>query len=255
MDYTLLKKHCERARHRHLLSEPVTAFSESENNGDVRTGGLSEAIAAILFANDSAEDPTGATAADRFTTDNHFNTLGEALEEAVYDKLVVRLQAEDVEVFHRRQKGSSGPNRGSAVAVPRFVVTQRSFSVGPRKFTCRSTHPGNAAVLFYIGRAIRLGFINTIWDQSIGGVVRRHVLMTPLKLLDSEDAAKNPFLNWPGLACGIVYNVFEDDTVISPNDVIAHAAFRVRPTSTFSIDKETVVFHSLDRGRKIPLFC
>ena len=29
------------------------------------------------------------------------------------------------------------------------------------------------------------------------GVVRRHVLMTPLKLLDSEDAAKNPFLNWP----------------------------------------------------------
>ena len=75
--------------------------------------------------------------------------------------------------------------------------------------------------------------------------------MTPLKLLDSEDAAKN----WPGLACGIVYNVFEDDTVISPNDVIAHAAFRVRPTSTFSIDKQTVVFHSLDRGRKIPLFC
>jgi hypothetical protein len=111
------------------------------------------------------------------------------------------------------------------------------------------------AVLFYIGRAIRLGFINTIWDQSIGGVVRRHVLMTPLKLLDPEDAAKNPFLAWPGLACGIVYNVFEDDIAISPKDVIAHAAFRVRPASTFSIDKETVVSHSLDRGCKIPLFC
>jgi hypothetical protein len=66
MDYTLLKKHCERARHLHLLSEPVTAFSESENNGDVRTGGLSETIAAILFANDSAEDAKGAAAADSF---------------------------------------------------------------------------------------------------------------------------------------------------------------------------------------------
>lgn len=120
--------------------------------------------------------------------------------------------------------------------------------------TVGSTHPGNAAELFYMGGVARLGFINTIWDQSIGGVLRRHVLMTPLKLLDTEDNARNPFLCWPGLACGVVYNIFEDDVVISPKNIIAHAAFRVRPASTFNIDKEIVVFHNLDRGRKIPLY-
>lgn len=74
--------------------------------------------------------------------------------------------------------------------------------------------------------------------------------MTTLRLLVSEDNAKNPFLCWPALACGVVHNTFEDDVVITPKDVIAHVAFRARPASTFSNDKEIVVFHNLDRGRK-----
>jgi hypothetical protein len=101
---------------------------------------------------------------------------------------------------------------------------------------------------------VKFGFINTIWDQCIGGIVRRHVLVTPLKTLDSEDGLRNPFRGWPGLACDIVYNIFEEDEVISPVDIITHAAFRVRPVDAFGIGKETVVFHSLDRGGTLPLY-
>jgi hypothetical protein len=78
--------------------------------------------------------------------------------------------------------------------------------------------------------------------------------MTPLKVLEPNDWHKNPFTDWPGLACDIVYNIFDDDEVISPSDVVTHAAFRVRPVNTFGIDKETVVFHRLDRGGTLPLY-
>jgi hypothetical protein len=101
---------------------------------------------------------------------------------------------------------------------------------------------------------VKFGFINTIWDQSIGGIVRRHVLVTPLETLDADDRQKNPFSGWPGLACDIVYNTFEEDEVISPVDIITHAAFRVRPVNTFGIGKGIVVFHKLDRGSVLPLY-
>lgn len=93
-----------------------------------------------------------------------------------------------------------------------------------------------------------------------------------------------------GLRCCVRF--FEDDMVISPKDIIAHAAFRarsasifhiakeivvattwigivrfpytkdtiahvtyrVRLASTFDTDRELVLFHHFDQGRNIPLY-
>ena len=135
--------------------------------------------------------------------------------------------------------------------VPNTVVIQRSFIKDSRKFTCRTTHAGNAAV----ERAeIRFGFTNTIWDQSLSDTIRRHVLVTPLKPLSKEDADRNPFLRERGLACNIVYNSPEADVLLGLGDIVSHAAFRVRPASTFDINQEIVVYHNLDRGHTFPLY-
>jgi hypothetical protein len=138
--------------------------------------------------------------------------------------------------------------------VPNTVVTQRSFTKHSRKFTCRTTHAGNAAVVFSQRAEIRFGFINTIWDQSLSGTIRRHVLVTPLKPLSKEDADRNPFLRERGLACNIVYNSPEADVLLGLGDIVSHAAFRVRPASTFDINQEIVVYHILDRGHTFPLY-
>jgi hypothetical protein len=74
------------------------------------------------------------------------------------------------------------------------------------------------------------GFINTIWDQCIGGIVRRHVLVTPLRRwIRTIGENVQAGLVW---ACDLVYNTLDGDEVISPVDVITHAAFRVRPVDT-----------------------
>lgn len=145
----------------HLMSEPVSI--SCDDRFSYRDGSLSEAMSAIPYPHHSANDAKGPAAGHHLTTDNHFKTLGEALEEANYDKLIARLQADGVVVYHRKLKGPPGKNQGIRAAVPRFVVTQRSFSFGSRKFTCRSTHPSNAAALFRMGDDARLGFNNTIW--------------------------------------------------------------------------------------------
>lgn len=140
----------------------------------------------------------GSDAVDKNLTDNRYNFKGELLEGSEYDKLVKRLQADGGAVINRCNVNIQTTGDNKEHTVPRHVVTQRSFTKGGRKYTCRNTHPGSAAVLFQLNGVTSFGFINTIWDQSISGVIRRHVLVSPLKVMDSKAEAKSPFSNWPG---------------------------------------------------------
>lgn len=201
MDYTLPRNHCERFRllhftNKHVLNLPVLAVVKNF-----------KAFWPIKYPQFYFRlvDQQETAASSRPITDNRFNTLGKALDEGVYDKLVKCLQAERINVCHRRDVRSNSV-LGKPSSAPRFVVAQRSLSLRSRRDTWRSTHPGNASNLYRTSSMVKIGFINTIWDQCIGGIVRKHVLVTPLKTLDSEDGLRNPFRGWPGLACDIVYN-------------------------------------------------
>lgn len=251
MDYTLLRKFCERARLFHTTQSGSCTCSTGVcdcTGGNKNKNQLFQA----LYQTRTCQE--GSVAVEEPITDNRYNYKGEVLEESVYDKLVKRLQADGTAVVHRSSVNARAIGYTKDATVPRHVVTQRSFSKDDRKYTCRSTHPGSAAVLFQLDGVTRFGFINTIWDQSISGIVRRHVLVSPLKVMNSEDEAKTPFSGLPGLACGVVYNISEEDVLITTREVIVHAAFRVRPACTFGISCEIVLYHNLDRGRRVPLF-
>lgn len=209
---------------------------------------LTKAVAALLCADDRQEV---ISTSESEVSDFRFNRKGEVLEARVYDKLVERLQQEGLQVRHRR---TISLEPAQWPVVPNTVVTQRSFMKNSRKFTCRTTHAGNAAVVFVQKADLRFGFINTIWDQSLSGTIRRHVLITPLKPLSKDDADRNPFLRDCGLACDIVYNSPEADVLLGLGDIVLHAASRVRPVSTFDINHEIVIYHILDRGHTFPLY-
>jgi len=221
---------------------------ESQRDRVQPASDLTQAVAALLCADDRQE---GLFKTGSEVNDFRFNRKGEVLEERVYDKLVERLQEEGLQVRHRRIVSLESMQWP---VVSNTVVTQRSFIKNSRKFTCRTTHAGNAAIVLLQRSEIRFGFINTIWDQSLSGTIRRHVLVTPLKPLSKDDAHRNPFLRERGLACNVVYNLPEADILLGLGNIVSHAAFRVRPAFTFDINQEIVVYHILDRGHTFPLY-
>ena len=133
MDYTLLRNHCERSRLLHITSKHV---SEPSSTGSTKESDPAHEVSSILF-------PTGkqeTAAASKPITDNRFNSLGEALDGDVYDKLVKCLQAEGINVCHRRDVRSK-PKPGEVSSVSRFVVTQRGLSLRSRRYTAGAHLP------------------------------------------------------------------------------------------------------------------
>lgn len=120
------------------------------DNVNHEAGGLSAVIPAILFSDDGPDVQDAAKG--RWSTDDHFNTLDEALKETNHDKLVARLQADIVECSIADIKALR-VMIGQLVSRSRaLLLAQRSFTVGPRKFMRQSTHPGERSPIILHGR-------------------------------------------------------------------------------------------------------
>jgi hypothetical protein len=105
-------------------------------------------------------------------------------------------------------------------------------------------HSGNSSVSFDHDGIHDAGFIEQMWRVVIKGQPVTLMVMSPQPTLSALDQLKNPYSQYPGLACQLVYShcpTLEQWIVISPEQIIGHVAYYNRPPGTFGIQQAITV--------------
>jgi hypothetical protein len=128
------------------------------------------------------------------------------------------------------------------------------FISGERTFSTFRSHDGNSAIQFtpHQSHISQTGWINSIWQIPLRGVVRTFFLVQVHRPLSPDQDIKGPYRNFPR------FNIKLVDAepllflqVIEPSQVITHVVCHKREKGTYGIDRPfVVVCTSLNRGRK-----
>ena len=140
----------------------------------------------------------------------------------------------------------------------RMATVIRHWKYNGHQYSVNAAHPGNSSISFEHNSIHDAGFIEQMWKVVIKG---QSVLLMVISLhttLSLHDELKNPYSQYPGLACQLVYShhpALEHWIVISPDQIIGHVAYYNRPPGTFGIRQATmVIVNSLHQYRDVVKF-
>ena len=234
MEFTMLRQICRRGRIKALVAD-----------GAISTHGYLQAFYALLQPEDSLSD--NIAHANFLKTKRRGRKLNITEYEQLLDLVNAGLPSPTVRHHH------SFPHPMNAVVLPQFVTNENSVEHKGRSFSPRVCHEGKSCIQYFTSAALigeDTGFIETIFQLTIGGVLRTFLIISPHLSLSIMDQARDPFLQRPRFKMKLVYAQSSNDKIlIELRQVGTHLAMRRRPAGTFGISQPVMILHWLDRGR------